>query len=331
MKKMTQWMVVGIMIMVLAACSSQAVPEVEETETAVASQTNETVVEKNEEEADEVKEVEEVSDESSLTILNEFTLDAGEIVTIYQLGELKIHAVSTGDALNDEYFIVENEEALVGIELPSFTAHLNDWETYAESLSKPMEGIFVANHATGKSYVEGLRILGTEGAKEAIATGSTYATTQSLAGVFGEEFHGGEDMVQITDVIEPGPLVVGGIDFEVIDDGDNFSIIIPEANVIYTHMLGKSTHSILPTMAYIDFMTETLVGYQNADYALILSAHSEPEGQDAVSAKLEYLSTTKQYVIENEAMVDFIEAMKNTYPEYDGVNYLEMTAGFLYQ
>ena len=47
-------------------------------------------------------------------------LDEGTM-TIYDHGKIKLHTYATGDALNDGAYIIEGQDALVGIELPSFT------------------------------------------------------------------------------------------------------------------------------------------------------------------------------------------------------------------
>ena len=128
-----------------------------------------------------------------------------------------------------------------------------------------------------------MRLLGTQGAKDAIASGSTNATTQGLYETFGEDFHGGEDTAQVTDVVEAGEVEVAGIEFEVVDGGDTYDLVIPSMNAMYTHMLGKTCHSIFVSAAQTDAMLETLKGYQKAGYAMILSSHAGVEGQDAVT------------------------------------------------
>ena len=49
---------------------------------------------------------------------------------MYDYGTLKLHAYATGDALGDMAYIVEGTDALVGIELPSFTDSLTAWQGY---------------------------------------------------------------------------------------------------------------------------------------------------------------------------------------------------------
>jgi hypothetical protein len=174
-----------------------------------------------------------------------------------------------------------------------------------------------------------MTVYGTQAAQEAIAGGSTFSTTQGLADTFGEDFHGGDDMVQINQVVS-GEVTVAGIDFNVIDAGDDYDLEIPALNVVYTHMLGKTSHSILASVDAMDAMLDTLNGYQEAGYDMILSGHSTPEGQDAVTEKIAYVEKAKELAASCTTADAFMSAMQEAFPDYSGESYLQMTAGFLY-
>ena len=178
--------------------------------------------------------------------------------------------------------------------------------------------------------VEGMNVYGTQGAQDSIASGSTYATTQGLYETFGDDFHGGADLANINKVVS-GTVTVAGIDFNLIDCGETYDLEIPSMNAVYTHMLGKTCHSILTSTAHMDSMIETLKGYQSAGYDMILSAHSGVEGQDAVAEKIAYVEKAKELAASCENAEAFMTAMKEAFPDYIGENYLEMSAGYLYQ
>lgn len=250
-------------------------------------------------------------------------------VTVYNYGNVKLHAYISGDALGDAAYIVESADALVGIELPSFTDGLDAWKSYVASLGKPMSGIFLCAHPSGASYISGMKVYGTQGAKDAIASGSTFGTTQGLYETFGADFHGGPDQAQINTVVS-GTVTVGGIQFNLIDHGETYDLEIPALNVVYTHMLGKYSHSILTSTAHMDAMRATLVEYQNKGYAMILTSHGGAEGQDAVTEKIAYVDRTKAIAAESANGEEFSAAMKAAFPAYTGENYLDMTTGFLF-
>lgn len=102
-------------------------------------------------------------------------------------------------------------------------------------------------------------------------------------------------------------------------------------NVVYTHMLGKTTHSILTSAAHIEAFLQMLKEYQAAGYAMILTLHGGPEGQDTVAEKISYLNKTKEIMQQSKTADEFKANMKAAFPAYDGENYLDMTAGFLYK
>mgnify|MGYP004638518351 FL=1 len=267
--------------------------------------------------------------ETVVPTIHDAAVESGS-VTVYDFGASKLHVYNTGDALGDVAYIVEGKDALIGIELPSFTANLDAWQNYIAGLDKPMNDIFLCDHATGASYVEGMNVYGTQGAQDSIASGSTYATTQGLYETFGDDFHGGADLANINKVVS-GTVTVAGIDFNLIDCGETYDLEIPSMNAVYTHMLGKTCHSILTSTAHMDSMIETLKGYQSAGYDMILSAHSGVEGQDAVAEKIAYVEKAKELAASCENAEAFMTAMKEAFPDYIGENYLEMSAGYLYQ
>lgn len=260
--------------------------------------------------------------------VTEKDLDAGRM-TVYDYGTIKLHAYATGDALNDEAYIVEGRDSLVGIELPSFTAGLDAWKKYIRSLQKPMNDIFLASHPAGASYIKGMNIYGTEGVVESMTGGAVYATTTGLHKVFGDDFHG-NDMAKINKVVPAGKITVAGINFKVIDRGGEYDLEIPEANAVYTHMLGKKVHSIVTGRKHLDAMLEVLTEYQKKGYDMILSAHAEPEGQDAVAEKITYLQKLKDLLKQNQTGASFKKAVIAFFPDYAGENYLDMTVNSLY-
>ena len=50
-----------------------------------------------------------------------------------------------------------------------------------------------------------------------------------------------------------------------------------------------------------------------------------------MAEKISYVEKTTELAAANDNADDFIVAMKEAFPDYTGENYLEMTAGYLYQ
>ena len=192
------------------------------------------------------------------------------------------------------------------------------WQSYAQSLGKPMGDIWIDAHPNGADYIEGMNVWGTQAAADAIAGGSTYATASGLQETFGDAWNPNYG------------VTVGGIEFEVANSADTYDLVIPAANCVYTHMLGETVHSIATSLEAADAMIATLQGYQEAGYALVLPSHTMPEGQGAVAAKISYLEQLREIAGDSTTAEAFTAAMKEAFPGYSGENYLDMTAGFLF-
>ena len=100
-------------------------------------------------------------------------------------------------------------------------------------------------------------------------------------------------------------------------------------------MTSKNASQLLNRAEYAcQFATydrKMLKEYQAAGYAMILTSHGGPEGQDAVAEKIAYLNKTKEIMQQSKTADEFKANMKAAFPAYNGENYLDMTAGFLYK
>ena len=79
------------------------------------------------------------------------------------------------------------------------------------------------------------------------------------------------------------------IDMNIIPTSEAYDIEIPEINSIYTHILGSDCHSIITSVGNATEMIETLRGYLDKHYNLILTSHYVPEELDAVNTKISYI------------------------------------------
>lgn len=70
--------------------------------------------------------------------------------------------------------------------------------------------------------------------------------------------------------------------------------------------------------------------YKANGYNLVLSSHYTPETLKDVDTKIAYLEELKELAKESKDSTDFENKVKVKYPEYSGLNYLNMTAGFFF-
>lgn len=256
-------------------------------------------------------------------------LDVGEM-QVYDFGDVKLHAYKTNDPIDDESFLIETADAIIGIETPAFVSNLAEYTQYIADLGKPMNTIMMPYHPAGGDAYEGVEILGTEEARAAQAEGgSNRALVDGFIEAFGEDFNG--SIVEITNLVEPGTITVDGLEFVLTATLDGFDIEIPAINAVFTHMFGADVHNILVSEDQIDAMIAQVKGYQEKGYALVLSSHYTPENQDAVATKLAYLERAKELAQSSDSAEAFTAAMNEAFPNYSGANYLDISAGALFQ
>ena len=150
----------------------------------------------------------------------------------------------------------------------------------------------------------------------------------NFTAAFGEAFD--SSVHKVTDVIDEGELVLGGIRFVIKRSAEAFDVEIPEINAVYTHMLGHDCHSIVAGAGHADAMIAQLRGYIDRGFALILTSHYTPESLKDAQTKSDYLEQLKSIAAETDGAESFKAELRRRYPDYSGDNYLEMTAGFFF-
>ncbi|MDE5741744.1 MAG: hypothetical protein K2H90_04775 [Oscillospiraceae bacterium] len=259
---------------------------------------------------------------------NTFTavkLAKGEM-NVYDFGGVKLHAYKTNDFIDDEVFVVEKNGKAVVIEPPCFFDNCKELSEYLNDLE--VEGIFVAYHGAGASFLPNVPKYATQNAKEYSENGGGKALIDNFAKAFGETFDG--SVHQITDVIGEGKITLAGIDFIIIRTAEAFDIEIPEINAVYTHMLGHDCHSIVAGAGHADAIIAQLDGYIKNGRDLILTSHYTPEDLKDAETKIAYLEDLKAIAAKCKNAEEFKAETKKNYPDYSGENYLDMTAGFFF-
>lgn len=157
-------------------------------------------------------------------------LAKGEM-NIYDFGQVKLHAYKTNDFIDDEVFIIEKNGKAVIIESPCFFDNNKELETYLKDTE--VEGILVAYHGAGGTFLPNVPKYATENAIEYSENGGGKDLINNFTGAFGEIFD--KSVHKITNKIEEGNITIGGIDFVIKQTGEAFDIEIPEINAVYTY------------------------------------------------------------------------------------------------
>ena len=259
---------------------------------------------------------------------NTFTtekLGKGEM-NVYDFGTLKLHAYKTNDFIDDEVFIVEKNGKAVVIESPCFYDNNKELAEYLKDVE--VEGMLVAYHGAGATFLPDVPKYATQNAVDYSENGGGKALIDKFTGAFGEIFD--SSVHKITNVIEPGKVTIGGIDFIIKQTDDAFDLEIPEINAVYTHMLGHDCHSIVAGAEHADAMIAELRSYIDRGFDLILTSHYTPEDLKDAKTKIEYLENIKKIAASCNNAGEFKTEVEKQYPQYSGQNYLDMTAGFFF-
>lgn len=252
-------------------------------------------------------------------------LDKGEM-NVYDFGEAKLHAYKTNDFIDDEVFIVEKNGKAIIIESPCFFDNNKELAEYLKDVE--VEGMFIAYHGAGATFLPDVPKYATQNAAEYSENGGGKALIDNFTGAFDEIFD--SSVHKITNIIKEGKITIGGIDFVIKQTGEAFDIEIPEINAIYTHMLGHDCHSIVAGAGHADAIIAELRSYIKKGYDLILTSHYTPEDLKDAETKIAYLENLKKIALNCKNSDEFKAEVQKQYPEYSGQNYLEMTAGFFY-
>ena len=249
-------------------------------------------------------------------------------VEIYDFGEIKLHAYQTNDLMNDECYILENDNNLLLVEFPAFYDNLEEFEKYVKGLNKNIVGKVFSDHPNGGTILKDIKGYASEGTiksmKEGTINNLVTGFKTSFGGNFAKEYH------EITDILKDNTVNIGGFELNITYHDENIEIEFPQINCIYTHMLGHDCHSIVAGEGHADVIISQLNGYKEKGYNLILSSHYVPETISDVETKIDYLKNIKIIAKQSKNINEFKENVKVKYPEYSGLNYLDMTAGFFF-
>ena len=251
---------------------------------------------------------------------------------VYDFGAVRLHAYRTNDAINDaindEVFFFEKEGKAVALESPCFFDNYKELTEYFAQRNIAVEAMLISYHMAGGTYLPGVRKYATRNAVEYGTSGGGKALADSFTQAFGAAFDGKAH--EVTDVIPEGEITLCGIGFVISLTQDAFDVEIPEIHAVYTHMLGHDCHSIVAGTGHADAMIETLKGYIEKGYDLILTSHYTPENLKDAETKIAYLENLKSIAAACQDADAFKAEVGRQYPQYSGRNYLDMTAGFFF-
>ena len=248
---------------------------------------------------------------------------------VYDFGGVKLHAYKTNDLIADECFLLEKNGKAFLIEAPAFFDNVAELEKYIAGLGVEFEGTVIAYHAAGASFMKGAKVYSTKNADAYNHNGGGAALVSNFTQAFGEAFD--KEIYTTTDFIEGDSLNLAGVEMKIKRTNDAFDIEIPEINVAYIHMLGHDVHSIVAGAGHADAFIAQLDDFISRGIDLILTSHYTVENLSDVKEKIAYLKELKNIAVKNSDAESFKACVKGKYPKYQGLNYLDMTAGMFFK
>lgn len=258
------------------------------------------------------------------TNYNEIKLEKG-VVFEYSFGEVKLLVYRTNDFIDDEAIMLVKNNKMAVIESPCFNDNIAELEAFIKESGAQVKGVVLAYHMGGGTFLPNVKKYATKKANTYGTIGGGKALVENFNKAFGNIFD--SSIHTVTNLIAGDTLKIADTELSIVETADAFDIVFPEINVIYTHMLGHDCHSIIGGNAHADAMIADLESYINKNYELILTSHYDPEDTDDVKTKLAYVKNIKVIAAKSSDAEDFKNKVKAEYPNYSGLNYLDITAG----
>lgn len=254
-------------------------------------------------------------------------LGKGEM-NVYDFGDIKLYAYKTNDFIDDEVFVLVKNGKGVVIELPCFFDNIKELTAFLTENKIDVVAKLVAYHAAGASFLPNVKSYGTESSDKYNTVGGGAGLVNNFKGAFGEIFNSG--IVKTDEIVADGEIELAGMKFVIKSNSEAYDIEIPEINSVYTHMLGHDCHSIVAGCPHADGMISSLNYYLKKGFDLVLTSHYTPEDLKDVKTKIDYLYALKEISETCENGEEMKKKVMNKYPEYSGLNYLDMTVNMFF-
>ena len=254
-------------------------------------------------------------------------LDKGR-VDIYTKNGITLYAYQTRDAIDDEVFILAKEGRGVVIELPCFYDNIRELTGFLNREGVTVEGKLVAYHAAGGSFLPRVPAYGTASSVSYNTAGGGAGLVANFKNAFGDSFDA--SLCTADRILEEGETSIAGIRFVVKPNAEAYDLEIPELNCVYTHMMGHDCHSIVAGCPHADGIISQLNYYIRKGVDLVLTSHYTPEDLKDAQTKVAYLAELKEIALTCENAGEMKAKVQAKYPNYSGLNYLDMTVGFFF-
>lgn len=242
---------------------------------------------------------------------------------IYEKGGETLYAYETKDPIDDQVILIRKGDVLVSIEAPLFKDNVSELNAFVRGLKIRKAYILLVDHVAPKDYLPEATLCSEKDAIHALRSGGPKTLFDGFVKAFGDKIQDElrDDYKEIN-----SPIDFDGISLTLLPKGEEFDVVLPSFHAVYTHMLCHDVHSTIAGNGHADSLISELKGFVLAGYDIILTSHYAPETLDDVKTKIAYIESIKAMASKAKDKADFINMVKNAYPDYSGLNYLDITA-----
>ncbi|MFI3263042.1 MAG: nuclear transport factor 2 family protein [Rikenellaceae bacterium] len=275
----------------------------------------------------------------SVAILTSFSAFAqtkvNESTTVYELSNSKLHVFQTGDPLGDVSFIIEGEKGLVILEQPLFYESIAAFDSYVQSLNKPIDKVIANYHQGGLSNYPSKKIMMPE-AMIQFGKGEVYS---GIMAKFSKAFGDTADLQAVTKAKSftvPSSQNWVGVEFEFSNGSETdfpAASILIDNSAFYTHFAPSKSHAstmLLDSPAAVDAMITELTKIKNSGAKYIFGSHGLPATMEDVEFNLEYMLKVKELLASCANSDIFGQRLMVAYPKINGVELIKPLAKALY-
>ena len=261
-----------------------------------------------------------------------FAQDKGTI-EIFDFDKFRLHVYYTNDALADASYIVEGRDSVVTMEQPLFKDNVSEFDTYLESLGKPVEKRIADYHVGGTAHHDVIMPSGMPGFTE---EGVYAAMMDNFGKMFGDALSP-KPTGKIEEVSFGSSLELAGIPFEfrhgASSDFPGASILIG-GDVYYTHWAPARAHASHLQISSRAAVAAELAEGENAltsGASLFIGGHGRAAGKDVLEFKIDYLKTLQALMSKCTSSEEFATLLDEAFPGLPGKDEIPALAAALYK
>ena len=242
---------------------------------------------------------------------------------------LKVHPF-TG-ALGSVSNILEFNDFLILIDPQETYKSTKALNSYIKTLDKPLKAVILATHPIADNSYNSLKIYGFEALDEFVQSGKI----SFFIDLF--EQRAGENMIKSaitsTNLLKDGENEIEGIKVDVKTNKDCFppeiDIDFKDYGVYFTHLAANDSHLLIHSKDEVKLLLKKWKKLRK--YNLVLSSHLLPIDQNGVEFTISYLEKAKEILNVAKDKDEFVNLMKEAYPNASMEAFLYMSADSIFK